>query len=213
MKMKKLSLLAAALVTAAVPFTGARAAIIDNSSYLTDTATGLDWLDVTTSVNLSYNYVSSQFGAGQQFDGWRYATRTEFNAFLTNYGISSAPHDITNPSSDQLALHNSIINSMGATGGGPLDHYFYGILSDANSFQDHLLGYVYASNNTTTHATAYDALCCADPAVGNSFYGSLLVRTHVAVPGPIAGAGLPGLIFAGGLLAWWRRKRTMKLAT
>jgi hypothetical protein len=39
-------------------------------------------------------------------------------------------------------------------------------------------------------------------------YSPGLFQSPVGVPGPVAGAGLPGILFAGGgLLAWWRRKR------
>ena len=48
-----------------------QATIIDQGDYLTDTATGLDWLDVTTTSNLSYNDVSAQLGVSGALDGWR----------------------------------------------------------------------------------------------------------------------------------------------
>ncbi len=85
MKSRMLLLAAAVLVTAP---TVSNAALIDAGTYTTDTATGLDWLDLTASSNLSYNYVSSQFGSGGLFEGWRYATSAETEALLQNLGFT-----------------------------------------------------------------------------------------------------------------------------
>jgi hypothetical protein len=48
---------------------------------------------------------------------------------------------------------------------------------------------------------------------GNTVELAVLYGHTVAVPGPIVGVGLPGLVFAGGgFLAWWRNKRKNAVA-
>ena len=48
---------------------------------------------------------------------------------------------------------------------------------------------------------------------GGILKNGVLELTVGGVPGPTIGAGLPGLIFAGGgLLAWWHRKRRAQAA-
>ncbi len=60
------------------------------NSVTRDTNSSLEWLDVTLSVNRSYNDVSTQFSIGGDFEGWRYATITEFDSLMAfNFGLNN----------------------------------------------------------------------------------------------------------------------------
>jgi len=80
--------------------------IVDNGGYTTDTLSGLDWLDATSSTLRSHADVAGEFGVGGDFEGWRHATIAEVETFFVNAGAATpfTPGDqgLDNPWVDNL---------------------------------------------------------------------------------------------------------------
>jgi len=63
----------------------ASATFMDNGSYTTDSITGLDWLDLTATLNQSYLDVSAMLGTGGALEGWRYANESDLLQLMSDY--------------------------------------------------------------------------------------------------------------------------------
>lgn len=161
-----------------------------------DTNTGLEWLDVTQSVNNSFNYINTQFGAGGDFEGFHYATTDEVSEFMRNAGWPlSFGLQFSTLAYEPLLLIQSLV-------GVTQDLGFMQITSGATG--DPLFGarasvqiYVHPSDET-----ALGYLAVVDDSTAYPEIGSWLVRAHAPEPGSYT------LIIAG-LIGWaaTRRKR------
>lgn len=182
------------------------AAIVDHGTYLTDTASGLEWLDVTESINMSRNQVAAELTAGGKFSGWRYATGAEFLQLASN----TTSQSMTNLSTYYGLPTNITLDSLVAMLGSTLDTYylhFYGktfdeYLGNASLSQHYTIGLISDEVPNQT-GTAYFAGYLNDlDRNGNSIdglqayfvgfgadssgynFGSYLVRTTNQIPEP-----------------------------
>jgi hypothetical protein len=194
----------AALVATVGP---AKAALIDYGNYTTDTATGLDWLELTVTQGQSVNSVLAGYG-GWIAAGYRYASIGDVtqlflnsdsgNAIISNATSTATPQNVTGASLLMSFLGITFVQeccndySMGGFGFAAPNELLAGLSSGAN----------YTTNLTQTRGAFFvpDGFFRLD--YSHEWVGSFLVRDSSqvsAVPAPpaflliLSGLGLLGL--------------------
>lgn len=184
-----------------------QAAFLDFGHYSTDTASGLDWLDLTQTTGMSVNQVNIETMAGGTLNGWRYATGDEFDQLLINLGY--APSSCANGtqfcsfSTSYRELNAPLIVQIGDTSGlnAPLDPielfqgWSRGLLADEAGSADARWMAVIDWDGLNTHHLS-QGVSAADVNTG-----SYLVRATSPVPIPASIwlflTGISGLLLRG----------------
>ena len=147
-----------------------------------DTDTGLDWLDVTLTVNLSYNDVVAGVG-GFSAAGFRHATAAEVCALFATHALAPVPCPSDTEATDPSAIAQTLITLLGATqSGGMLFSSFQitsGVVDDGSTSGG--VGFArlerrssgIPSSSTSDSQVRNDAV---DPALVSSVRGHFLVR-------------------------------------
>jgi hypothetical protein len=192
------TLLAAGLSLSTASYSAA-VDFIDNGNYTTDTISGLDWLDINETTGRSYQYVTSRLSTGGAYEGWRYATSTEFLAMAGNFTGKS----YTDPYArnyEPTGTFTDLIDLIGITIDNSSNNYSItaGLLSDTDTHGRHryaaLLNYLVPSTNEA-YVQAFNGVLSDNT---RSFtVGSFLVRDTALSAVPIPPAAL---MFAPALL-------------
>lgn len=183
-----------------------------------DVASGLDWLDITQTVGYGGAAFAGTTAAGGIFEGFRMATRAEFNALLGRAGLGTswgagAP-GATSP--DNIANARALMNLLGSfssDSGSMMVNYAGGYLADVHvstTWTGTVFGLVGVYDYVAPGTPDYYRAETYGITSGVSSIGRWLVRASSTtpvipdvpvVPGGVPLPGTPALLLAAGLAA------------
>lgn len=149
----------------------------DDNLITYDTVTGLNWLDLTETRDLSYDSVFAELSGGT-LDGWRYATSTEVVTLWQNFGVNfSVATSGEVGGTVKFSVDQGVLDAADILGDTYPASEFFGVVGFSSDLE--LLGAVVNSSSTFYYPLEYSATNSYVP----ENVGSYLVRT--SNPGPI----------------------------
>ncbi|MDH5710376.1 MAG: dockerin type I repeat-containing protein [Gammaproteobacteria bacterium] len=148
-----------------------------------DTATGLEWLDLTETAGLSFNQVNAQLGVGNTYENFSYATDEQIRGLFAAVGLKEFDGGL----SDQGPKVEYLLNFWGVLlnlGTGERSEYLTGMTAGLPLAQ-HWSGRVYWLSDN--QAAVNVLLFANDDDYGNITIGSALIRhaSNVTVDGDV----------------------------
>ena len=158
-----------------------------------DTTQGLEFLDLTESTNRSVADVSSQFGAGGDYEGFRYATSEEVVNLINEIGWSGSPALVSTGFNTSLQTFDAnteatdILDLLGGTfSNADIKAAANGLTSDMQGSDFHIAFVIDDFQNNFDFA----GIGSSD-GTANSAIGSFLVRAQGSSPPPGGGGVVP----------------------
>ena len=169
-----------------------------NTSVSCDLDTGLEWLDLTETLNLSVNQFLGNVG-GWIDEGWRLATDYEIELLF----LAAGAVDLYDDTPDNAPAINLLAQLLGSTYedctlDGIICSFGFGLDSYSGEIgQTIILGFPDSNDYVLANV---DSHCCFDPDLQEEISGVMAYRNTRPVPEPgtlaLFGAGILGIVFA-----------------